>query len=43
MTIYNLVDGEAVMRAALAADKGGNLLLNHIRANKDSFKAILNG
>lgn len=43
MTIYNLVDGEQVMRAALNADKGGSLLLNHIRANKDSFKAILNG
>ena len=43
MTIYNLIDGEQVMRAALAADKGGNLLLNHIRANKDSFRAILNG
>lgn len=41
--IYNLLDAPDVLRAALSSDRGGEVILNFMRQNADSLKAVVNG
>lgn len=39
--IINQIDSGSVIEAGLASPAGGNAILNHVRANKAAFKALL--